>query len=162
MRPSLKSLGVGLLALPLTACGPRVSSLPAPSSASSHAPAAHRVAVGFLRPGQEWRSLANNLVIPHEVIQIAAAQPKRVVANLFITESGSLLEGQVREVGQAASHTVRLAGTLGEPGLLATTTVPVTMTIHDVNPTTISVTQAVKGSLLNTFRNQPFHLVSGG
>lgn len=159
MRVPWWTLGLGLAAFLMSGCGSRVARPPTPSP--QPAPV-RQAAVGFLHPGQEWRSLANNLVVPHEVIQIAAAKPQRIVANLFITESGSLLEGRVREVGPSSPHAVHLAGTLGEPGLFQSTTVPVTMTIRYVNPTTIRVTQSVKGSLLNSFSNQAFHLASGG
>ncbi len=115
----------------------------------------------FLKPGQVWRSLANNTVAPHEVIQIEQVTAGHVRANLFISESGSLIEGHLQQVGAARGQAVSLAGTISEPGLFADTTFPITMAIRYVNPLTVSVDQTVKGSLLNSFRAQPFRLAPG-
>lgn len=115
----------------------------------------------FLKSGQTWQSLANNTVTPRETIEITSTAEGRVIANLYISEGGSLIEGSVKGTGLIGDHIIRFSGSISEPGLFSNSIFPVAMQISDVNSNTIDVSQTVHGSLINTYTDQPFRLTPG-
>ncbi|PSR29724.1 MAG: hypothetical protein C7B46_18375 [Sulfobacillus benefaciens] len=115
----------------------------------------------FLKSGQTWQSLANNTITPRETIEITSSTNDRVVANLYISESGSLIDGTIKGTGLHDGHSIRFTGSISEPGLFANSNLAVSMQIREVSANTIDVSQTVHGSLINTYTNQPFRLTPG-
>lgn len=145
-----------LLALGLAGCG-------SPPVAAPVVSTAEKLPFGpsTLRVGMVWQLTDPGGGTPRESLTITALHGPRVVATIYLTSMGSLIQTKLH--GRLHNNKIlTLSGTVSEAGLMGhNKSLPVNLKMQPGRPGKAWVTQNIQGDVVNSFSQISFRHIEG-